>query len=43
MKHIKRNEHKRRRSHAKPKPVSAEDRALFWEMVSRKGGVHIRF
>lgn len=23
--------------------VSAEDRKMFWEMISRKGGIEIRF
>lgn len=45
MAHANKNTQKKKTSNRphRPRPVSAEERKMFWEMISRKGGIHIRF
>lgn len=41
MSNNKQQRRKQRQEHAAP--ATPEQRKMFWEMVSRKGGIHIRF
>jgi hypothetical protein len=39
LKHIKQP----KRKHAHHRPITKADRDMFWKMIARKGGIHIRF